>query len=284
MRIRPNIVSRTRTKYMPSIVWGRAPQEAYEEPYEYGAQEQFAREATKLLSQLYVLLNSERHRYATDDRSVAKAVWLLAMDALDSLRESLAALERKEHRIAGKLFRDVLESMDLAAYFCVPDEKSGMAMAKWYRDEYVPHSEYRDYFRKNHGNLAANELAALYKRLSRFTHRSYGAILEGYTVGGGNRLVHDRSDETLPGIRETSSRMLVPPQTIAAYYAALAGFIAEYAEELTVLGVVDIESTRKAFSSALEAETVPRRFTPRSWVLQQWLARKSDPGPESGAG
>jgi len=263
---------------MPSIVWTRDPQEAYEEPYEYGAQEQFAREATRLLSQLYVLLNSERHRYVTDDRSLAKAVWLLAMDALDSLRESLAALERKEHRITGKLFRDVLESMDLAVYFSVPDEKSSRAMAKWYRDEYVPHGEYRDYFRKSHGDLAPKELAALYKKLSRFTHRSYGAILEGYTIGGGNRLVHDRSDETLPGIRATSSRMLVPLQTIAAYYAALAGFITEYAEELIVLGVVDIESTRKAFSSALEAETVPRRFTPRSWVLQQRLARESDPG------
>ena len=93
---------------MPSIVWGRNPKEAYEEPYEYGAQEQFAREAARLLGQLYVLLNSDRHQYATDDRSVAKAVWLLAMDALDSLRESLAALERKEHRIAGKLFRVII--------------------------------------------------------------------------------------------------------------------------------------------------------------------------------
>jgi hypothetical protein len=76
---------------MPSIVWGRDPQEAYEEPYEYGAQEQFAREAERLLSHLYALLNSEQHRYATEDRSAVKAAWLLAMDALDSLREGLEA-------------------------------------------------------------------------------------------------------------------------------------------------------------------------------------------------
>jgi hypothetical protein len=72
--------------------------------------------------------------------------------------------------------------------------------------------------------------------------------------------------------------MLVPPQTIAAYYAALARFITEYAEELTVLGLVDVELIRAAFSSCLETETVPRRFTPRSWILQQHLARKSDSG------
>lgn len=81
-----------------------------------------------------------------------------AMDALDSLREGLASLERKEHRIAGKLFRDVLESMDLAAYFSAPDEKCSKAMSKWYRDEYVSHGEYRKYFRKSHGDHPANEL------------------------------------------------------------------------------------------------------------------------------
>jgi hypothetical protein len=231
-----------------------------------------------LLNHLYVLLNSERHRYVAEDRSPEKAMWLLAMDALDSLREGLAALERKEHRITGKLFRDVLESMDLAAYFSVRDKKSGKAMAKWYHNEYVAHSEYRNYFRKIHGEPAAKGLAVLYKRLSRFTHRSYSAILEGYTLGRGSRLVHDRSNETFKDFGRRSVRILVPPQTDAAYYAALAGFITEYAEELTVLGLVDVELIRAAFSSCLETETVPRRFTPRSWILRQQLAEKSDSG------
>ncbi|MEO8681246.1 MAG: hypothetical protein ABI665_19505 [Vicinamibacterales bacterium] len=259
---------------MPSIVWGREPQEAYDEPYEYGAQEQFAREASRLLCQLYILLNSERHHYVAEDRSPKKATWLLAMDALDSLREGLAALQRKEHRIAGKLFRDVLESMDLAAYFGVRSDKSGKALAKWYRDEYVPHREYRDHFRTIHGEGAAERLATLYKKLSRFTHRSYGAVLEGYTLGQGSRLVHDRSDERLEGTGERSLRMLVPPQTIAAYYAAFAGFVTEYAEELAVLGLVDVELIREAFSSCLEIETVPRRFTPRSWILAHRSAQQ----------
>lgn len=261
---------------MPSIVWGRNPQEAYEQPYEYAAQEQFAREASKLLERLYLLLNSEKHRYTTAERSAAKAAWLLAMDALDSLREILVSLERKEHRIAGKLFRDVLESMDLAAYFNSPGQPSRKAMAKWYRDGYVSHSEYREHLRNDQGDDATAERAALYKRLSRFTHRSYSAILDGYSIGGGDRLVHDRTAETLPGTGNGRSRMLVSPQTIAAYYAALAGFITEYVEGVTALGLVDTESAREAFALALETHTVPRRFAPRSWLLEQQRAREAD--------
>lgn len=259
---------------MPSIVWGRDPQEAYEEPYEYAAQEQFAREATALLRQLYLVLNVDHHRYTAGDRSAAKAMWLLAMDALDSLRESLAALQRKEHRIAGKLFRDVMESMDLAAYFSEQHAKNQKALARWYEDEYVAHREYRDRFRQLHGEPAAKALAAHYQRLSRFTHRSYGAILEGYTLGSESKLVHDRTDETF-GPRDNSTQMLVPPQTIAAYYAALSAFILEYAEALILLDLADSERVRTAFETSIEADTVPRRFTPRRWILQQELAKSA---------
>jgi len=34
---------------MPSIVWGRHPQEAFDNPYEYAAQEQFTREVERPL-------------------------------------------------------------------------------------------------------------------------------------------------------------------------------------------------------------------------------------------
>ena len=260
---------------MPSIVWGRDPQEAYEGPYEYAAQDQFAREPDAVLRQLYLGLNVDRHRYSKQDRSAAKAMWLLAMDALDSLRESLAALQRKEHRIAGKLFRDVMESMDLVAYFSEHEAKNQEALARWYDNKYVAHSEYRDRFRQLHGEPAARALAAHYHRLSRFTHRSYNAILEGYTVSGESRLVHDRTDETY-GPRDNSTLMLVPPETIAAYYAALSGFILEYAEELILFDLADAERVRTAFEASLEAEAVPRRFTPRRWILQRELAKSSE--------
>jgi len=258
---------------MPSLVWGRNPQEAFESPYEYGIQEQFAREAMALLAQLYRLLNSETHRYSTHDHSAKKAIWLLAMDALDSLREALASLQRGEHRIAGKLFRDVFESMDLAAYFHSGTSSSVTCLRKWYDDEIVPHREYRDYVRKTQSPEEAKGLKEHYSSLSRFTHRSYLAILDGYSLGGEDRLVHDRTAE-LFGPPGQASSMLVPPETIASYYAVLANLILEYSSDISELQLCDSEDIRNAFANSIENETVARRFTPRRWLAER-LARSS---------
>lgn len=260
---------------MPSQVWGRDPQEAFEEPYEYGIQEQFAREAEAVLGWLYKLLNSDRHRYTVDDRSRQKAEWLLAMDAIDSLRDCLKALDRKEHRVAGKLFRDVMESMDLAAYFHSKTNKSNKALKKWYEDEIVPHREYRDYVKRIRGCDAARRLATHYSSLSRFTHRSYRAILGGYSRGGGEQLVHDRTGE-LYGSAEGSASLLILPQTIASYYAVLANLVLDYASQLSELELVSEEDVQMAFAESLESETVPRRFLPRRWLADKLSERRTE--------
>ena len=253
---------------MPSQVWGRDPQEAFEEPYEYGIQDQFVREARTLFTRLYKLLNSDRHHYSVDDRSREKAVWLLAMDALDSLRECLEALVRKEHRVASKLFRDVTESMDLAGYFHSATSKSKSSLDKWYADEIVPHREYRDYVKRTQSAEAAERLRKHYSSLSRFTHRSYRAILNGYSLGGEDRLVHDRTGE-LYGSQEGATNLLVLPQTIASYYAVLANLALEYSTELSELGLVSREAIKDTFAASLETETVPRRFLPRRWLAER---------------
>jgi hypothetical protein len=253
---------------MPSQVWGRDPQEAFEEPYEYGIQDQFAREARTLFARLYKLLNSDCHRYSVDDRSREKAVWLLSMDALDSLRECLEALSRKEHRVASKLFRDVMESMDLAEYFHNATDKSKVSLGKWYADEIVPHREYRDYIKRVQSAEAAADLTKHYSSLSRFTHRSYRAILNGYSVGREERLVHDRTGE-LYGSHEGAVSLLVLPQTIASYYAVLGNLALEYATELSELGLVTREEIQEAFAMSLDSETVSRRFLPRRWLAER---------------
>jgi hypothetical protein len=263
---------------MPSQVWGRDPQEAFEEPYEYEIQEQFAREAGALLARLYRVLNSDRFRYPVADQSPAKAVWLLAMDALDSLRDCLTALGRKEHRIAGKLFRDVMESMDLAAYFHSGTPKSTSAIQQWYTDEIVPHREYREYVKQTEDAEAAKHLAKHYASLSRFTHRSYRAILEGYSRGRGDWLVHDRTGE-LYGNADSSATFLVLPQTIASYYAVLANLVLDYSSELSELGLVSQEELQANFNAILEPGTIPRRFLPRRWLAER-LERSTAEQPE----
>ena len=250
---------------MPSQVWGRDPQEAFEKPYEYAVQDQFVREVRALFTRLYPFLNADRHRHTAPDDSPDKAVWLLAMDALDSLRDCLSALSRKEHRVAGKLFRDVMESMDLATFFHSGTDKSKARLKEWYADKIVPHREYREYVKHTHSPQEAERLKGHYSSLSRFTHRSYRAILDGYSLGSEDRLVHDRTGE-LYGSGEGSASLLVLPQTLSSYYAVLANLALEFATELSELGLVTDDEVRDAFANSLETETGSRRFLPRRWL------------------
>lgn len=67
---------------MPSQVWGRSPQEASDNPYEYEIQDQFVREAEALLKRLNIGLQIYSMKFHRDDHSVRKAVWMLQLDAL----------------------------------------------------------------------------------------------------------------------------------------------------------------------------------------------------------
>lgn len=250
---------------MLSLVWERDPREAYRNPYEYAAQEQFVREASKLLKSYYPLLNPKERRFTRDERSVEKAVWLLQMDALDSLRDCLSALERRNHRVAGKLFRSVIEPLDLAAYFHGRTTKTQQDLQRWYEDKWIRHSDYRDYLKNTVGKEAAEESRRHYRGLSGLVHRSYSAVLDGYTVGGGDRLVHDGTG-LLYSEGKHSETALIPPQTIAAYYATLANLILIFSDEIVRRGLVKHSELKTALNESLEVETVPRRFMPREWL------------------
>jgi len=184
---------------------------------------------------------------------------LLANDSLDSLRDCLEALTHKEHRIAGKQFRDIVESMDLAAFFNTKTSESDLCLKKWYDDEIVPHSKYRDYVRKTIGDEASKRSANNYKNLSRFTHRSYRAICDGYILGQDDWIAHDRITDLWSEDRE-STRFLALPQTISSYYAVLASLIELYANQLPNLKLTDKNQIHDAFKTSLEIETIPRRF------------------------
>lgn len=246
---------------MPSFVWGRDPQEAFEEPYEYEAQEQFYREASNLIRNLYSRLNSEHHEYFRDDISVKKAIWLLQIDALDSLFDCLDALKTKRHRVAGKLFRDIEETLDLAAFFSSSSERRNSLIKKWFSDEIIPHREYRDHVKKVYGEELASKKAAHYSKLSKFTHRTYRIIMDGYLLGRNNRLVHDRVALTYgSNIESGSETFLVAPHTISAYCAVLASEILFFCEELHQRGTLSHEEVESAINESMEEESVPRRF------------------------
>ena len=260
---------------MPSLVWGRDPQEAFRNPYEYEANEQFLREASLLLPRLYRLLYTDRRRYKRDERSVEKAIWLLQMDALDSLEDALAALKRKNHRIAGKLFRNIIEALDLAAYFHQGGASSTPYLEAWFNDEVVPHRVYREFIKRTQGDEPFEESRRHYHSLSKFAHRTYRAIMDGYSLGAEERLVHDRVDLLYDEQRELSNCLLVLPHTVSAYLATLGNLIMVFADEIGRRGMVNPGDVEAAMRDSLEVETVPRHFMPSEWLLRRNLPEES---------
>lgn len=258
---------------MPSQVWDRDAQEAFDNPYEYAVQDQFVREASSLLLIFYRLMNDHRLTFRRDDRSVEKAIWMLQMDALDSLRDCLKSLVRKNHRVAGKLFRDIVETLDLAAYFASRSKESNDNLDKWYRDEIIPHRVYREFIKFTEGAALFDEKRRLYSNLSKFTHRSYLAICDGYTLGSDDRLVHDAVTVTFSERGEEAETMLVTPQIIASYFANLAQLTRIFSEEVHQRGVLSEAQVSDAITKALEVDTVPRRFLPVRWLADQMQKR-----------
>ena len=74
---------------MTSLYWSMTSAEASASEYEYPVRDQFFREANALLEHLYLLLVSGPFRFTIHNRSPEKAIWLLHVDAQDTLREIL---------------------------------------------------------------------------------------------------------------------------------------------------------------------------------------------------
>ena len=255
---------------MPSRIWNLDPSEAYERPYEYAVQDQFQREVTKLLPELYRLLNKD-NEYRVGDKSASKACWLLAMEALDCLRESLAALEQKRHRVVSALLRTTHEVLDLAVYFHAQGEtKNGARQLRaWYRDEIIPHKVYRDWIKARDGSTVGKHEAGKYHELSRYTHRTYRTLLHGYSVGGGKRLVHDATAE-LYGESADSRTMLVVPHTIALYFSMLAQSINRFVTVVGDLALAAPEALKRAIRDSLESESEPWQFTTPKEIYERY--------------
>lgn len=240
----------TDEKKMTSIVWLRQPQEAYENPYEYEAQEQFVREAKEFLTQLQTKLDAFTMQFHRDDQTLAKAIWMLAIDVVDALLESVLLLEEKRHRVAFRLFRDIVESIDLLRVLNSGTPKAEKALRLWYADESIPHVESRKHIEEVDGSELAYKRRDYYIQLSKFTHRTYRALLNSFSLGRDDMMVHDSH----------SMRMLVLPQTIASGMAILADLIIQASECIKQYGPLDSNSVSNSWSVALEPHTVPRRF------------------------
>ncbi len=91
-----------------------------------------------------------------------KAARILVDGALDSLIDFMASVKDKKHRIAGKMYRDVIETLALAAYFNVDNQVSNKNLAKWYKDEVIPNRVYSDFVKRTIGEIKAKEKSESY--------------------------------------------------------------------------------------------------------------------------
>ncbi|MDD2894128.1 MAG: hypothetical protein PHF20_09405 [Halothiobacillaceae bacterium] len=236
---------------MPSFVWDRRTDEAYSEPYEYGGQEQFSREARLVLKHLKEHYSKRNQTYTRDEKSTEKAVWMLQVDGLEALSDALVMTDEKKHRIASRLFRDAVETVDMSAYFFFGGKEVQKDLAKWYENEVIPHRRFRDFIKKSHGNEKAENLTSLYGDLSKYTHRTYKAISTSYILGRHDLLVYD-------SFRESDT--LVLPHIVSFCYALTAALIKRFMDIAEGTNQIEKDVTERIWKESLEKETVPRRF------------------------
>ncbi|WP_040725807.1 hypothetical protein [Thiomicrorhabdus sp. Kp2] len=253
---------------MTSFVWEREPSEAFSEPYEYGGQEQFSREAQAVLEDLKFHYSKLNHSFSREDKSVEKAVWLLQVDSLSALYEGLMLIGEKRHRIASRLFRDVIETMDASLYFSQAGLKSRTNLEKWYKDEVIPHRVCREFIKKHQGEDKFERLRSVYRDLSKYTHRTYRALLMSYMLGKDDNLAYD-------GFRKYDTDYALP-HVISFSYAVLGMLIKRFVEFSIITNQITVDEAKEIWRNCLEPETVPRRFGSGSGQIMRGPPTKID--------
>lgn len=229
---------------MASIIWNRDPQEAIKNPYEYNAQKQFHREAIALTDKLGKKLDD--FDFTLSDKTLEKAIWMLQTDALYAFRDAVVMLDQNRHRIVGRLLRDILETIHLVEYFSSQTEKAKKALLKWFDDELVMQSEFREYIKKRDGE-AISEIKKIQHRIfSKFTHRSYKILLYGYALGSNDRIFYDERWTLV--------------QSVAMYYAFLGSFGQLVVENLKVYGCIPKDVVSEIWNDSMEKEQIPRGY------------------------
>jgi len=215
---------------MKSNLWTQTFDKVKNNPYDYKNQELFLKEALSILDEVFKHYDKFQLKFHLDKRSVEKAIWMLHLDALDSLRDCIALLEKKKHRIAGKLFRDITEVLDLAILFWWERDKDSPYLEKWYNNEIIQHEEFRKQIKKTKGIPIFEESRCIYKSLSMWTHPTYFVLKNSYSLGGKNAkmLIYDGHSE-----------LLILPQTISQYMWKIKDLILYFLDNVKRIGLID---------------------------------------------
>lgn len=243
---------------MSSFIWNRNIEEAYQNPYEYEGQEQFSREANTMLNKIYEELMNDKYIFHRDDTSIEKALFMLHVDSVESLKESLNLLKEKRHSVAARLLRDVFENVSLCNYFYFDISKDkSKNLKKWYEDGFVSNSICRKSIELRNGETVKEEWKKKYSYLSKITHRTYRTLACSYVLGRG---------ETLRYEGRSSNGFLVPPNTISMYYALLSEMILFTLEEIKLHKLIELNLVDNIIESSYEDIEVNRRSSTCAYI------------------
>jgi hypothetical protein len=215
---------------MKSKLWTQKYEDVKKYPYDYESQELFLKEALSVLDEVFKHYDKFQLKFHLDERSVEKAIWMLHLDALDTLRDCVVLLKQKKHRIVGKLFRDVTEVIDLATLFWWERDNGSENLIKWYDDKVIPHRTFRQHLKNTKGESFSKYSADIYEGLSRWTHHCYSILKNSYSLGGntGEMLVYD-----------SHSEILILPQTISQYIWEIKDLILYFLGNVKMAGLID---------------------------------------------
>jgi len=236
---------------MSSFVWDRDIEEAFQEPYEYPGQEQFFREAKNILDSLKIFFSKKNKAFNVEEETLEKAIWMLQVDVLEAMNDALTLINEKKHRIAARLFRDIIETLDISVYFTFGGKKAENDLKKWYKNEVIPHKNYREFVKHNYGEDQAKQSSIEYGDFSKYTHRTYRAIGMSYIRGQENKLFYDGFEK---------SDILVLPHVISFSYAVLAALIKRFVKLVVHTKQITEKEAEVIWNECLEKESVPRRF------------------------
>ena len=259
-------------KQNKSNMWIQKLEDIRKNPYENESHKLFFKEASSVLDIAFNHYDKYQMKFHMDDRSVEKAIWMLHLDALDTLRDCVLLLEQKKHRIVGKLFRDVLEVLDLSALFWGERNESSNNLNDWYENKIVTHGKFRSYLKKTKGVRIQKYSADMYSGLSTWTHHCYSTMKNSYSLGGrnGQMLVYD-----------SHLKILILPQTISQYTWEIKELILYFLINVKMVGLINWKKystryNRKLCMKGMSVSYVGSLNLTRTWRGPEGYAHEED--------
>lgn len=205
-------------KNLKSDIWKQSLNDVEKNPYDHLNYKLFIEDADILLDSFSSFYDKYNLKYHIEDESLNKCMWMLHVHALCLIEDCIFLLKYKKHIIVGKMFRDITEILDMA--FLIRHEQKYLNM--WYNDKVIQHSEYRKFIKRKKGKWLESKERDEYKFLSGFSHNNYYQIKNSYTLGVGNKLVHEIH----------APEILTPQQTISQYCWKLSFLIKKFIREM----------------------------------------------------